>query len=95
MYLSRILLILILILIERERKRRVQFLEELKILHSQTTTTYSNVLIKCWTFGNNVIFKNIYLFIKYLGLKFFLHCKIDIQDILLAEDMFFPLKERH
>ena len=62
MYLSRILLILILILIERERKRRVQFLEELKILHSQTTTTYSNVLIKCWTFGNNVIFKK-YLFI--------------------------------
>ena len=95
MYLSRILLMLILILIERERKRRVQFLEELKILHSQTTTTYSNVLIKCWTFGNNVIFKNIYLFIKYLGLKIFLHCKIDIQDILLAEDIFFPLKERH
>ena len=24
----------------------------------------------------------------------FLRCKIDIQDILLAEDIFFPLKER-
>ena len=46
----------------KREKEEYNFWKNKKILHSQTTTTYLNVLIKCWTFGNNVIFKK-YLFI--------------------------------